>query len=986
MVVIAVTVGFLTGTTLVVTAVSTQTTTIAEEYNTDGTAVYYESVTTARQNAGETSLVVPIAEVTLPNGDTRYVAGVSNQGGQVFKTRPEGSIPRPPESGVTSGTRSKSGSIRLSGQNTQLTVDVTPRPSNHQLVPSEWFVAQPDLVTRLGTSGAFVITPPSEQSATGIPDRGVTLRSALAFFLTGTRQLLTVLAVTAIGGATLVGVTVYSVTKMTVRDRLQAIRVLRSTGCRPLTVLQLFALRAGILTSVGIGVGYTIGVILPHLAVNVAVFAGLPTSLTVHVSHLVLRVLLPVYGGTVLVGLGAGVVAAWPTVSAPPSRLSGSFARKRPSQTEKVGVLRRLLSLRLLDWRALGPSTATLTVFVTVVLLVTSIGGVMTPLMTAEGTTITEPGAKHPVASNVPAQYADALRAQGTPASAEILLFTVRDGRPVVARGANYSTFAAVTNATIERGRRPNDSSEAVVGVDLARTTDIEISDQITLGGSTKSRIARVRVVGTYSAPGLYDDQLLVSLPVGRHLTGKSNNSVHIIRTPKQFDRTTSANGIEIIDVAEPSRVTANSNVSVEVFLRNFGSETRTRDVSVQFGNASKTVSMTLDPNAQRSETVRLQVSQPGNATLRVGEHTQEIVVMPENAIQVRGLPIEAPPNSEPRIIVSTMDGDPIANATVRVTNTTVRTGQNGTVRLPLDSTGSHTVHVAARNRSLSKMVRVTQSARRTLMGGVQIRPTNPSLLSQTAAHVRLYNPWNQTLSRHVRLSGSVGNEGRTVSVAAGETTTTMYNIGRQAPGSYSVTLMSDGRRLATTSYSVSGNDRLVAAYANSGNSGGKTGIARALNTAFGNLQVLLAVLVTLAGTMTVGSTTAVFAQAVHARRQAVGVYRATGASPMRVLRLIVADALTVGLVAVGSALILGFVGMSLLSVLDYLVVYGVRITPTLSPTVVLGSLVGGLTIILLSAVFVAGSLIVRQPTTLVRNDAVSNRSHTMMPDGGSDE
>ncbi|WP_245800173.1 ABC transporter permease [Haladaptatus litoreus] len=983
-VVIAVTVAFLTGTTLVIAAASAQTTAIAQEYDTEGTAVYHESVVTAREQAGKSSLVIPLAEVTLPNGETQYVAGISRQRAQTFNRRIDGSIPNPPPSGVSSGTM-KPRAIRLSGQQTQVTVNVTSRSSTHQFIPSEWFIAQPELVEQLGSTGAFVITPASEQ-ATASPDRGVPLRSALSFFILGTRQLLTVLTVTAIGGAILVGVTVYSVTKMTVRDRLQAIRVLRSTGCHPFSILQLFALRAGLLTGVGIGIGYTIGVILPNIAVNVAVFAGLPTSLTLRVSQLVLSVLLPVYGGTMLVGLCAGVVAAWPTISGPPSQLSSSFGRKRPASAVNKNVVRRILSLRLLDWRALGPSTATLTVFVTVVLLVTSVGGVLMPLMTAEGTTITEPGAIHPVASKVPEQYADGLHAQGIPASAEILLFTVHDGKPIVARGANYSDFANISNATIEQGQRPTASNEALIGTDLAQTTGIKVGDRVTLGGSTESGIARIHIVGTYSASGPYDDQLLLSLPTAQHLSTTNDNTVHIIRTPKQFDRTQSSTDIEILDVRAPSQATANASVPVEIQVRNFGSAPTTRNISVWLGNVSQSVPVTLPAHSQQTKTIRLRPSQPGSTTLQVGNYTQPLAIKSANAIQVDGLPAQVPPNSEPQLIVSTVDGDPIPNATVRVANTTVRTGSNGAVRVPFDSAGSHTLHVETQNQHFTKTVEVTPSARRMLTGDVQIQPPNPSLLSQPEAHVHLYNPWNTTLDRTIRLSGDVERTTRSVSVAAGDNTTEVYHLGEQPPGAYSVSVTADNHQLATASYSVSGDDRLVAAYASSGRADGSTGIAQALNTAFGNMQVLLVVLIMLAGMMTVGSTTAVFAQAVHARQQAVGVYRATGASPIRVLRVIITDALTVGLVAIGCALICGIAGLALLSTLDFLIIYGVRITPTISPTVFVGSLIGGLGIVLVSAIVVAGSLIIRQPSALVRKGSQTNRNHTMLSDGGSDE
>ena len=70
-------------------------------------------------------------------------------------------------------------------------------------------------------------------------------------------------------------------------------------------------------------------------------------------------------------------------------------------------------------------------------------------------------------------------------------------------------------------------------------------------------------IVGTYAAPGLYDDQLLVSLPVARGLSTKRTEAVHIIRTPKQFKRETTSS-VELLDVSAPKQVTANSSLPVE--------------------------------------------------------------------------------------------------------------------------------------------------------------------------------------------------------------------------------------------------------------------------------------------------------------------------------------------------------------------------------------------------------------------------------------
>ena len=120
---------------------------------------------------------------------------------------------------------------------------------------------------------------------------------------------------------------------------------------------------------------------------------------------------------------------------------------------------------------------------------------------------------------------------------------------------------------------------------------------------------------------------------------------------------------------------------------------------------------MHLNASSQRTVTVHLPTGNPGRATLRVGSQTQSITVVSPDSIRVGGLPTAAPPNSTPRITVTTMAGTPIANASVRVGNTTVQTDSNGTARVPLGSGGNTTVHVSAHNQTVTKTVRVSESA-----------------------------------------------------------------------------------------------------------------------------------------------------------------------------------------------------------------------------------------------------------------------------------
>ena len=724
--VIAVTVAFLTGTTIVLTAAGNQTTAIANDYGSDGTATYYDSVENAQAQASSSALVLPVAKVTSSNGSEQYVIGIPPDEAQKFRKQTGIGIPNPPAKGVSVGSTSgdTGRTRRLSGANQSFTVPLTidGGVNSGSVIPSTWYRTSPATIERLGVTGAFVIQPSSTDSA-AVPTTGVPLGAALAFFIAGTRQLLSVIALLALGGAVLVGVIVHSITRMTVRDRIQAIQLIRSTGGTPSVVRRLFAMRALLMTVVGIGGGYAFGVIATSAAVNVAVASGFPVSLSVRVTPHVATLLLIGYGGLALTGLIAGVGAAWPASRRSPAAVRSQRSHGRKSADSST-IFSKYGSLTLLDWRALLPSTATLVVFATVVLIGASVAGVLTPLMNTGGTTITEPGAIHPVASKVPSSYAATLQKKGIVASPEILLFSVHDGKALVVRGVEFSSFASVSDATLIKGRNPRTSNEALVGKDLATAQNIEVGDSITLGGSTTSSFTRVKVTGMYAASGIYDDQLLVSLQTGQHLSNAKPGMVHFIRTKEKLTKgSKSGPSTSILDISAPQTVTVSDPAPVHVQVKNFGATTVSRTIRVRTRNTARTKTVTLEPHAQRTITVRVPFAHVGTQQLHVGSQTTSITVVSPNALQLDGLPKIVPPSSSPQVRVTTATGRVVSNATVRVGNRTVTTGSNGSVRVPFESPGTYTVTAKQGDRSVQRTISVSRNATKTLIGRVTNSP-----------------------------------------------------------------------------------------------------------------------------------------------------------------------------------------------------------------------------------------------------------------------
>jgi len=963
--VIAVTVAFLIGTALVFVAAGTQTSTIASEIESPGSAVYHDSLATARASVGADSsaIVLPIAEVTLPNETTRYVVGIPEATADSYES--QNRVLASDNNGTTLGDIREPMEQQLQGQHRTITVEVFPRNPDSSVISPEWYITDPGTVERLGPTGAFTVQPTNPDT------NGVPLRSALLFFLRGTQQALTTLTVAAICGGLLVAVTIYSVTRMSVRDRLSTIRIIRSTGGTPERVFGLYILRAAILTTVGIVLGYAVGVILTNTAVTLAVTVGLPTSLAVEVTPGVVQVLVPISLGLLVTGALSGAVAVWPTIRQSPAQLTDQTAgtRSPTSVSNRQSHIPTIATPTLLDWRALIPTAATLTAFVVFVVLISSMAGVVSPLMTTDGATISESGSNHPFASKVPETYADALQSREIDASPEILLLEVRNGQPFLARGVRYESFANVTNVALERGRPPQAADEAVIGVDLVQTLNVDVGDKILLGGSTDTALAQVTVVGTFEAPGLTDDQLLVSLPTARHLSGTSSNMVNFVRADRLPERPGNTDtAIEVVNVSIPAPVAANTSLPVAFTARNVDSTERTATITVRYRNRSQQVQFTLEPNEQQTKTVQFAAGQPGEYTLRVGDTNRTIRVVDPDTLIIQRLPSRAPVQSEPAIQVVNVSGTLMSNATISVENRSISTGSDGSARIPLTDPGEYTIIAKQGVHTASKNVLVSANATREPNAQLTVTPSSPSLLTRPEIRLKLYNPWSETLGQTITVEAPGGPYERDVKLDPGQQSSVAIQLPRRPPGSYDVQVSAVEQTLATTTYKVTGDDRIVSALASSGRTGG-TSISRAIDAAFGNLQLVFAVLLGLAGLMTVGGTTATFAQAVHARRRTIGIHRATGAVPRQVLYTVLSDALIIGTAATAVALIIAFFVLYALSVAGYLTLFGVRLSVIPTSNILIGAVVGALVLTLLGATLSTIVLLARSPVVLLSGE-----------------
>ncbi|RDZ63825.1 peptide ABC transporter permease [Haloferax sp. Atlit-12N] len=953
--VIALTVSFLVGAAILGVSLGQQTTTISDEF---GTSYHVERAASPSNVAGasdsEVRLVLVRASV---DGTPATIVGIPPDAPDLTVRGQTIDFPRPATGTLAVVGGPPSGeTATLETDDTATTVTVAGR-SGHQVLRDSWYVTRAETVSAFEATEVVTIERADGEPATP-------LLSALQFFVRGTDQLVRLLQLATLASGILVGVTTYSVIRLTVKERRPDIAVLRSTGATPRQIVGVYTLRAITLAAIGLALGYSIGVILVRAVLNAAVYAGLPTSLALALTPTVVQLLGLAAAVLLVAGVVAGLTASYPEATKPLDRLSSPG---QPTVEGSRSPFKRLFETRLLGWEATVPTVATLSVFMGVVLLLSAVIGAVGPLSGVGQQTITEPDAPHPIASNVPESYASALRSQGVAVSPEILLFEVYRSTPFVARGVNYSAYESLAHTTLTAGREPTGDDEALVGASLAEATDLAVGDTLVLGGSTTPGITRIEIVGRFAGTGVQDDQLLVSLDTARHLTTTGDNGVQFIRTSGLASGDANTSTIVVTDATVTRR---DGSFGVAVEATNLGLSDASRPVSVTLGDATAEAALSVPSRRSTTTFVAFETPPAGTVSLSVADVTKSVTV-DERGRVVEPLrvtvPASIPVGSEPRVSVS-RGSEPVANATVSVDDRsqTQTTDASGATRVRFNETGTSVVSVRADGQQRNTTLTVSDDATRRPVQTLSLSPQAPTLFTSPTVTARLSNPWAQRLNATVTIRGPGTNVERAVSLAPGGNRRVSATLPQRPAGEYTISSQVGAGEETTLTYRVRGDERLATALAGSGRYTSGGGIAQAIQLVFGNLEVLLAAVVALVSLMTVGSTTAAFTRSTYGVRKTIGVYRVTGARRTDVLRLVLFDTLKVGLVASVAAFAIATAAVTALLSLGELRVFGVALTPVFSPGVVAGMVLAGLGLAVTSACLATGYLLLQDPAALL--------------------
>lgn len=954
--IVAVVTAFLVGATLLLGMTAAEVDEATAELTRDATVEYVESAPPA--DAGGGALRFPVAEADA-NGRSRLIVGVPEGSPSVVEGASypwaNATVPPPPEPGVLHGDVAATDRRTFAGRSETRRLTVEPATAS-SIFPADWYVAHPETVRSLGRTGALVVRP--DAASASAPDAGLDrtwLSTAGTYLRRGAGSLTGLLWLVTFGEALIVGVIVYSLTRMSVADRSTTIFAARATGATKGDLTRLFALRGGLRVAAGVALGACAGLALPVAAAVGTGFLRPAEVASPPVVEALVTVAAPAAAALVAFGTLVGYAVARASVPTAPAESSATAGRRstRGRSAELFGGLRRVVRPTVLEWRTVVPTAATLAVFVCVGLLVFSTVGTLAPLIETSGNTVVDASAPHPLASDVDMSVAADVRAAGGRASPEILVPEVvgERSRPYLARGVNYTAFAAVTESRLVRGHPPRNASQAVVGADLAETLGADVGDTLLLGGGAVPGVARVTVVGEYAASGMTDDQLLVPLRTARHLSALSEGEANLIRVegastaPYTTDAAggsgESASGVFVRNYSAPDEAVAGENVAVSIRLTNLGETRRTRSLTVELGPVTERRNVTLAPGESATVRISLPVSRPGEHALRFAGLTHRFVAYPPDTARLEFAPARAPPGATLTVRAVTARGEPLANATVALAGRSIRTNDAGAARVSMpDRPGSYRLVVDAESRLRSAYpVSVAPDATRDPRAELEMpRPTVGRDVAPVS-RLTLSNPWDRELARTLVFETESGwNRTREVTLGAGESTTIGTRLPRP-PGDVGTLTVGtvEGGELTNGTYRVA--RRSDGGYGR----GSGVGLGGAVERVATTLVYVQGAFVALAGLTVLGSASIVSAQAIYARRQYVGLYRVTGASPGRLLRIALADALRVGVVSSVVAVGAGLLALVGLSEVGLLTAFGVRIAVRAPPRLLVA--LGGLNV-----------------------------------------
>lgn len=655
--------------------------------------------------------------------------------------------------------------------------------------------------------------------------------------------------------------------------------------------------------------------------------------------------------------------------------------------------------LLLVRRRTIIAASLSLIIFSATVSVLIGIGSVPNTLLgNPDVYVITSKGSESILNSRLDASLSDQLLSNGfvTNASPEIFAFAEISGRAIIIRGVEFEPFLGVEGARLISGKMPSDPSQGLIGDVLAERLQTKLGDRYTLVGSYGSAVGEVEVTGIIRSSSGVEDELIVSLPLARCLSGTPENSVSIIRVigdTAQLNKMFGPNvpRISIFDLAiDKSIVGVGTNASVSIKVNNWGIINGTADVKIvdMPGNAT-VVHKSLNVTAGSIGELE------ANYTFTtIGNHTITAYLLnatlPQNIsanISVRNpyltLICQRQVVEFNNFTVQVIDNAlrPVSGADVQIAGHQHQYITNASGRCIINETlanGSYTInasHPGFDNGTTS--VAVVESS--SLPQNADIRTYDLVLTPDTVkvrencmvmVYVQNYGnkSGNDTIVTYV---GGYAAASQYVSLDPFQSVVLYYNLTFATEGDRAVTSGPISRMLAVEStYQL--NPELIQLLIRYGGSSTLDPsrsdlLYHTTKISEANILIVIVSLAVLSATLVTLGISTTFMKEINDNLRVIGILRSLGASSRQLLGIIFREAILLSLPAAAIGIAGGFLLAVIISSTGGLVAFGHLISPALDPSFLIAAIAGSVAICVGSSLIAGLSVARRRTIRMIR-------------------
>ena len=566
-----------------------------------------------------------------------------------------------------------------------------------------------------------------------------------------------------------------------------------------------------------------------------------------------------------------------------------------------------------------------------------------------------------------------------TNSSPEIFAFAEIGGSAAIIRGVDFQAFMGVEGARLVSGAMPSDPSQGLIGSRLADRINAEIGDRYPLVGSFNPSVSEVEIVGIITSSSGVEDELIVSLPLSRCLTGISSNSVSIIRVLGDTAQLEEMFGkdvprFSIYDLAVANRILGiGRTTEVSLNLKNWGDVNGTAHVIVvdmpdnitiiesdYFINGSTTIALTSNYTFSSigNHSVKAYISGafPQNISTNVTVKGPFLsLVIPSKMPQYHNFTasvinqtLEAVSGAAVSIggfdFVTNASGSCLINASLAPGNYTIDASSSG-----YESAIGHVEIINSSSLPHNATIRVYD---------VVLTPDVVKVNENCMIAFYVQNFGNSTGSFQVSsyLGGALFTQ-KTVTLAPLKTAVLFYNISFSSAGEKTIT---SGQASATLTVEAHFElnpalIRLLVLYGGSGTLDPSRAelIYDTAKISEANIIVVLVSLAVLSGMLVTLGVSISFMREINDNLKIIGILRSLGASSKQLLGIMFKEAFFVSLPAAAIGIVGGVVLAFLISSTGNLVAFGHFIRPVFDPSFLIAATVGSI------AICVGSSLIV---------------------------